>query len=337
MLHLFSALKQPSIVILSGCVGPDQRALASQIRRQHSSVWSGFLGLRQAVIFGGVGRSQVESLQKGVDLLVAAAGRMLDLMGVRGDMVEVQFLSLGRWIECSTWASPEIEKIRAKLQEKQTLMFSAGTANAIKRIAQLGSGPEKVMIDVDEPTVEAIEQQVMLLSAKVALPLQSILSQEKVKKAVVFIQRKFAATKLAEKLRDKGLRSVSIHGNKSQPARSQALEDFRRGKVNLLIATDVAARGIDVDDITHVINFDLPTDPETYVHRSGRTGRWCFRVAISFCISQERFLLAAIEKHLGSRFLLMRIILFIVMSPRKSNLGIAHNLREEAVGFKRFW
>ena len=308
MLHRLVEQKQrsrphcPRAVVLA-----PTRELASQIS-DNIRQYGRFLGLRQAVIFGGVGQfPQVRALQKGVDLLVATPGRMLDLMGQGHlNLGEVQFFVLDEMDRMLDMGfAPDLEKIRAKLPgEKQTLMFSATFPNAIKRIARdWVQDPKEVMIDVDEPTVEAIEQQVMFVKreSRYAL-LQSILSQEKVKKAVVFIQRKFAATKLAEKLRDKGLRSVSIHGNKSQPARSRALEDFRRGKVNLLIATDVAARGIDVDDITHGINFDLPTDPETYVHRSGRTGRaGASGVAISFCISQERFLLAAIEKHLGSK------------------------------------
>ena len=281
------------------------RELAAQIG-DSIGTYGRFLKLSHTVIFGGVNQHpQVKALNRGVDILVATPGRLLDLMQqghIRLNEVEFFVLDeVDRMLDMGF--IPDIKRVLAKLPEqRQTLFFSATLAPKMQELADsMLTKPVRVTIAPEEPTLETIEQKVLFVGKKNkdAL-LLSLLEDGEVDKALVFIQMKHAANKLAKKLDSAGIRSSAIHGNKSQAARTKALDGFRKGRVKVLVATDVAARGLDVDDITHVINYDLPMEAETYVHRIGRTARaGASGDAISLCSAEDRAHLHSIERLLN--------------------------------------
>ena len=281
------------------------RELAAQIG-ESIRTYGRYLGLRHTVIFGGVNQfQQVKSLRRGVEIVVATPGRLLDLMQqgyVHLEEVEVFILDeADRMLDMGF--APDIKQVLAKLpRDRQTLFFSATLPPKIVQLAQtMLRDPVRVTITPDKPAVESIDQKVLFVnkSNKNAL-LVSLLADPKIEKAIVFTQMKHVANKVVEKLMAAGIRAVAIHGNKSQSARTKALNGFKRGHFRVLVATDVAARGLDVDDITHVINYDLPVEAETYVHRIGRTARaGASGAAISFCSAEERAYLREIERLLG--------------------------------------
>jgi ATP-dependent RNA helicase RhlE len=262
--------------------------------------------LKHTVVFGGVSQmNQVKAMNNGVDILVATPGRLLDLVQQRYiNLKEVEIFILDevdRMLDMGFM--PDIKRVLAEIPSKrQTLFFSATMAPKIVELANtMVRNPVRVTITPEKPTVDSIDQKVLFVGKKDkdAL-LVSLLGDKKVNKAIVFTQMKFSANKVVERLAQVGVKGIAIHGNKSQGARTKALDGFKRGHYRVLVATDVAARGIDVDDITHVINYDLPMEAETYVHRIGRTARaGADGCAVSFCCAEDRAYLRAIERLLG--------------------------------------
>ncbi len=281
------------------------RELAAQIG-DSIRTYGRHLHVTHTVIFGGVGQQpQVNALAHGVDIVVATPGRLLDLKQqghVRLDGVEVFILDeADRMLDMGF--INDIRKVIAALpHQRQSLFFSATlTADALALSRTMVRNPVHVSITPEQPTVERIAQKVMFVdrAQKDAL-LVSLLSDEKLNRVVVFTQQKHVADKVTRKLTNSGIQAVAIHGNKSQGARTQAMAGFKTGRLRVLVATDIAARGIDVDGITHVINYHLPVEPETYVHRIGRTARaGADGDAVSFCSSDERDFLRAIERLIG--------------------------------------
>jgi ATP-dependent RNA helicase RhlE len=283
------------------------RELAAQID-ESIRTYGRFLPISHTVVFGGVNQHrQVKALQRGVDVLVATPGRLLDLMEqgyIHLEEVEVFILDeVDRMLDMGF--VPDIKRVLKRVPEnRQTLFFSATMPPKIAALAQsMVRNPARVSITPEKPTVDRIAQRVMFVSKqnKPAL-LASVLQDQGIRKAIVFTQMKHAANKVVDKLEAAGVRATAIHGNKSQAARTRALAGFKRHTFRVLVATDVAARGLDVDDITHVINYDLPMEAETYVHRIGRTGRaGADGAAISFCSAEDRAYLRAVETLLGQK------------------------------------
>ena len=278
------------------------RELASQIIDNIERYGNG-LGLRYQVLYGGVNiNTQIKAMQKGVDIVVATPGRLLDLMNqghVRLSQIEIFVLDeADRMLDMGF--IHDIKKIIAKLPRvRQNLFFSATMPENIAKFAhEILVNPVKVEVTPQSTTVEKIDQRVNFVDkGNKPLLLKSILEQEDAKTVLVFSKTKHGANKIVQYLENEKIASAAIHGNKSQVVRERALEDFRKGKVKVLIATDIAARGIDVPNISHVINYDVPNDPESYVHRIGRTARAGRNgIAITFCDSSELNLLKSVEK-----------------------------------------
>jgi len=289
--------RKPRVLILA-----PTRELAQQIDESFMTYGRG-LKFRQAVVVGGVSQlPQTRMLNRGVDILVATPGRLLDLMGqgaVRLDGLDTFVLDeADRMLDMGFL--PSIEKIVAALPaQRQSLFFSATMPPALAPlVSKLLRDPVRIAVAPQSTTAERIEQHVMFVSRedKKAL-LHDVLCDTAVRRAIVFARTKHGADKLARWLDASGISTDSIHGDKSQAARQRALYGFRDGRTRVLVATDIAARGIDIDDISHVINYDLPMEPENYVHRIGRTGRaGADGVALTFCDSEERSALRGIER-----------------------------------------
>ncbi|MBK8026785.1 MAG: DEAD/DEAH box helicase [Chloroflexi bacterium] len=300
-LHLNSNDKQGRKKVRVLVLSPT-RELASQIAESFN-VYGRHTGLKTIVIYGGVGQSpQVSALRSGADILVATPGRLLDLMGqgyVRLHTVDMFVLDeADRMLDMGFF--PDVTKIIAALpKERQTLMFSATMPAPIQALADdILIDPVMVAVTPPATTVEKIEQAVYFVDKKNKRALlEHLLDDASIRRALVFTRTKHGANKLAEQLERSNIMAEAIHGNKSQTAREKALSNFKRGMTRVLVATDIAARGIDVDDVTHVINFDLPYEPESYVHRIGRTARaGASGIAFSFCDGEEFKLLRDIER-----------------------------------------
>ena len=283
------------------CLVPT-RELATQVAESFAAYGKG-TRIVTTVVFGGVSQStQVRALRAGVDVLVAAPGRLLDLIGQRlVSLAGVEVLVLDeadRMLDMG-FIDP-IRRIVALLpKSRQTLLFSATMPDGIRQLARrLLNEPAEVAVTPVASTVDAISQDVYFVdgSSKTEL-LVHLLGRPDARRVIVFTRTKHGANKLAEKLERARVRVGVIHGNKSQNARQRALSDFKDGSMRVLVATDVAARGIDVDEISHVVNYDVPSEPESYVHRIGRTGRaGATGVAVSFCGRDERSALRDIER-----------------------------------------
>lgn len=307
------AFAAPILQRLSGTRGKGIRALvltptrelALQIQ-ENIVAYSRHLPLRSAVIFGGVGQNpQVEQLKKGVDILVATPGRL-------GDLYNQKFVDLSR-LEVFVLDEADrmldmgfIHDVRRILgwlpKKKQTLFFSATMPPEVQGLVDsLLVNPVKVAVNPVSSPVEVIDQKLYYVDRgnKTKL-LASLILEPDVKNALVFTRTKHGANKVAGDLVKAGIAAAAIHGNKSQTARQQALADFKSGQVRALVATDIAARGLDIDELSHVFNYNLPDVPETYVHRIGRTGRaGRGGTAISFCDINEKEELKSIQKLLG--------------------------------------
>src|SRR5688572_7989434 len=278
------------------------RELALQIDESFR-VYGRHLRLKHAVVFGGVSQhAQVQALARGVDVLVATPGRLLDLMNQRFvDLSRVEVLVLDeadRMLDMGF--INDIRKIVARVpQKRQTLMFSATMPSEIRTLAQsILNNPASVNVAPVGTTIDKVDQSVYHV-AKRDKPhlLAHLIKNNAISRALVFTRTKHGADRVVRQLHKAGIPSEAIHGNKSQNARQRALTNFKSGKTAVLIASDVASRGIDVDDISHVFNYDLTHEPETYVHRIGRTARaGAAGHAISFCDPDERPYLRAIEK-----------------------------------------
>ncbi|NCB64033.1 MAG: DEAD/DEAH box helicase [Clostridia bacterium] len=287
------------------------RELALQIQECFED-YGKHLPLRSAVIFGGVGQNpQVEKIKRGLDILVATPGRLLDLQG-QGllDLSRVEIFVLDeadRMLDMGF-----IHDVRRVLkvlpQKKQTLFFSATMPPEVTELVNsLLHDPAKVAVDPVSSPVEVIDQSVYLVDkgnkSKLMAQLFDTLD---VKNALVFTRTKHGANKVAADLEKSGISAAAIHGNKSQTARQQALSDFKAGKLRALVATDIAARGIDIEELSHVFNYNLPEVPETYVHRIGRTGRaGRGGTAVAFCDFGEKQYLKDIEKLIGKKISLV--------------------------------
>ncbi|NOT32073.1 MAG: DEAD/DEAH box helicase [Planctomycetes bacterium] len=278
------------------------RELASQVA-QSFTTYGRHLRPNVAVIFGGVGQSpQVRAMAHGVDVLVATPGRLLDLMGqghVRLDGVETlvldeadQMLDLG--------FLPDVKRILGAVPpRRQTLLFSATMPAPIEQLAQrILRNPVKVYVTPVASTVELVDQRVQFVSRDDKPDvLTHLLRDPSVSRVLVFTRTKRGCDRVAKRLVQNGIQAQAIHGDKSQGNRERSLAGFRSGKVRVLVATDIAARGIDIDDISHVVNYEIPNVPETYVHRIGRTARaGAAGVAISLCAPEERAFVRDIEK-----------------------------------------
>lgn len=278
------------------------RELAIQIG-ESIKAYGRYLSLRHHVIFGGVPQqSQVHAIRGGVDIMVATPGRLLDLIqqghvSLR-DIKHFVLDEADRMLDMGF--VHDVKRIISRLPtQRQTLFFSATMPAEIKQLAaMLLNNPVKIEVTPPATTVDLIQQSVYYTEKhnKQSL-LIHLLQDNSIKSVLVFTQMKHAADKLARTLNNSGIRTEAIHGNKAQSAREKALQNFRTKRTRVLVATDIAARGIDIDELTHVINYELPNVPETYVHRIGRTGRAGAKgVAVSFCDWSEKIFLSDIQK-----------------------------------------
>jgi ATP-dependent RNA helicase RhlE len=281
------------------------RELAAQIE-ENVRGYGKHLSLRAATIFGGVSeRPQIEALRSGVDLVVATPGRLLDLMGQRHvDFSRLNFLVLDeadRMLDMGFL--PDIRRIvKALPQKRQTLLFSATLSQEIERLTrEFLHTPKTVQIGRRANPAETVTQFVYEVPKhlKSAL-LIHLLRNSELNMVLVFSRMKHGADRLARQLESRGVKTATLHSNRSQNQRLRALKDFKSGAVRVLVATDIAARGIDVDDISHVVNYDFPMHPEDYVHRIGRTGRaHAVGDAISFVTPEDHSELRAVERFIG--------------------------------------
>ena len=278
------------------------RELAIQIGASIASYGKN-LKIKHTVIFGGVSqKSQVDSIQHGTDIIVATPGRLLDLMQQK--IINLQSIQQFVLDEADRMLDMgfinDINRIIARIPVKrQTLFFSATMPVEIEKLANsLLKNPSKIVVTPVSSTVDIIQQSVYYLPKHLKQAhLIELLQDQSIKSMLVFTQMKHVANKIAKKLNESGITATAIHGNKSQSARQIALESFKNGKSRILVATDIAARGIDIDELEYVLNFDLPNVPETYVHRIGRTGRAGSKgIAYSFCDPTEIPFLRSIEK-----------------------------------------
>ena len=278
------------------------RELALQIGESFT-VYGKYTNLRNTVIFGGVGqKQQTDTLGRGVDILVATPGRLLDLM--QQGFVSLAHVEIFVLDEADRMLDMgfvhDVRRVLAKLPAKrQSLFFSATMAPEILKLASgILSNPSHVAVTPIATTAETVRQSVYFVEKKDKKHLLvDLLQDPTIESALVFTRTKHGANKLAQDLNKASIHAEAIHGNKSQQARVRALQGFKNRTIRVLVATDIAARGIDIDDLTHVVNYELPNIPETYVHRIGRTGRaGASGTAISFCEAEERPYLRDIQK-----------------------------------------
>ena len=308
--------KSPRALVLA-----PTRELAVQIARSFDTYGRG-LGLRLCTVVGGLGYArQIETLARGVDILIATPGRLLDLVE-RGNVKlgQVSFFVLDEADRMFDMGFiRDVRRIAGSVSKnRQTLLFSATMPNDIAKLSsEILKNPERVEIAAQGRPIEKIEQRVYYVNASSKRQLLShLLSDAALERVIVFTRTKRGANRVAEALEDRGVRSEAIHGNKSQNARQKALDNFSRGKARVLVATDLASRGIDVVGVTHVINYELPADAESYVHRIGRTARaGASGIAVSFCDSSERGQLRSIEK-------LTRQPIAVVATPANEDMPV---------------
>ena len=301
------------------------RELAIQID-ESITAYGRHTGIKNTVIFGGVKQhSQTKALNRGVDILVATPGRLLDLMdqgyvslkNVRYSVLDEadRMLDMG-FIH-------DIKKIIAKLPEqRQSLFFSATMPPEIVKLSHKLLGDfEKVTIKPEQATAERVEQAVYFVHKKAKIKLLThLLKTGDMHSVLVFSRTKHGANKIVKMLDRAGVNAEAIHGNKSQAARQRALGNFKDGKTDVLVATDIAARGIDVEELSHVVNYDLPNIPETYVHRIGRTGRAeASGIALSFCDQEERAFLKDIQKLIDQQIPVVKEHPFVDFVPPKAS------------------
>ncbi len=290
---------------IRGLILTPTRELAIQIEESFNA-YGHFLDLKHLVIFGGVNQNpQTEQLRKGVDILVATPGRLLDLMNqgfIKLNNIELFILDEADRMLDMGFVN-DVKKIITKIpQKRQTLFFSATMPKEIQALADsILNKPEKIAITPVSTTAETVQQSVYFVEKNDKKSLLAYLLADKtIATALVFTRTKHGADKVVKDLIKIGIKAEAIHGNKSQNARQRALTNFKNRQTRILVATDIAARGIDVEDLTHVINYELPNVPETYVHRIGRTGRaGASGIAFSFCDTEEKLYLKDINKLIG--------------------------------------
>lgn len=296
--------KEKSSRVIKALVLAPTRELALQIHDNFKEYGKN-LDLRTTVIYGGVNQSkQIRILNQGIDILIATPGRLLDLIQQKKlTLAKVSILVLDeadRMLDMGF--VKDVKKIVAMVpKERQTMLFSATMPKAIMSLAsEILNQPERIQVSPEEATIDKIIQSIYFVDRKKKTDLLIHLLQNKEMKSVlVFSRTKHGANRIVKSLIQAGIRSEAIHGNKSQGARQEALFQFKAKNLRVLVATDIAARGIDIDELSHVINFDLPDVPETYIHRMGRTGRAGLGgFAISFCSEEETKLLQDIQRHI---------------------------------------
>lgn len=302
VLQGMSEKKQSNIQVL---VLTPTRELAIQVEESFK-IYGKYMPTRYLSILGGVPqRKQVSKLKKRIDILIATPGRLLDLMG-QGfvDLSKVETVVLDeadRMLDMGF--INDVKKILAPIPaNRQTLFFSATIPKSIKKLARnILKDPVRITINPTASAAKTIDQSVYFVDKKKKTGLLIYLLKDKsITQSLVFTRTKHGADRLVRKLGKRGIRSAAIHGNKSQNARQRALNDFKRNKVRILVATDIASRGIDIEKLPYVVNYELPNDPETYVHRIGRTGRAGKNgSAISFCDYREKKDLGDIQKLIG--------------------------------------
>ncbi len=281
------------------------RELALQIHENFVD-YGKYLNLKSLAIYGGVKQEkQVVRLQKGVNILIATPGRLLDLFQqgfVKLNQVEILVLDEADHMLDMGFIN-DVKKIIAKVPEKrQTLLFSATMPPEIRKFANtILKNPVEISVTPVSSTAETVQQSVYFVEKKEKTGLLiQLFKQKSIERSLVFTRTKHGADKLVKQLRKFEIFAAAIHGNKSQNARQKALEDFKKNKIKCLVATDIAARGIDIDELPHVVNYELPNIPETYVHRIGRTGRaGKDGIAISFCDGEQKTELHDIQKLIG--------------------------------------
>lgn len=283
------------------------RELAIQVE-ESLRAYGRYVDIKHLVVYGGVSQfNQVNALRRGVDILVATPGRLLDLLNQRHvSLNDINFFVLDeadRMLDMGF--VQDVKRIISKLPaQKQTLFFSATMPQEIKQLSNvLLQNPVKVEVTPVSSTVDTIQQLLYFVEKQnKRLLLAHLLSDEVIETALVFSKTKHGADKIARDLARNNIRAEAIHGNKSQNDRQRTLNNFKNKRTRVLVATDIAARGIDIDSLSHVINFDLPDVPETYVHRIGRTGRaGASGVALSFCDYEEKISLADIQKLINKK------------------------------------
>jgi ATP-dependent RNA helicase RhlE len=297
-------VRKPGIKVL---ILTPTRELAIQIDESFAA-YGKYTNLKHTVIFGGVSQfHQVNALQRGPDILVATPGRLIDLIGqgyINLRQLEIFVLDEADRMLDMGFINDVKRVISFLPQKRQTLFFSATMPPPIRELAKsLLMDPARVEVAPPSTTVEKIDQSIYHTNKadKPALLLH-LLEEQVIQTALVFTRTKHGADRLVKHLLKHKVKSAAIHGNKSQPARQTALSSFKAGSLRVLVATDIAARGIDIDELSHVFNYDLPEVPETYVHRIGRTGRaGKVGTAIAFCAADERGDLSAIEKLIGKK------------------------------------
>jgi len=307
LLHLLSENPKEKFSPIRALILTPTRELAAQVYANVKE-YSEFVNIRSAVIFGGVNQKpQIATMRQGIDVLVATPGRLLDLINQNHiSLKRVEILVLDeadRMLDMGFLR--DIERIIKMMPEKrQNLMFSATFSADIKKLAHgILNNPVQVEATPENTTVDAISQKVYRVSKNLKSDLIiKLISEGNWKQVLVFGRTKHGANKLAEKLGKAGITTAAIHGNKSQGARTKALEGFKKGSVRVLVATDIAARGLDIPLLPHVINFEIPNIPEDYVHRIGRTGRaGAVGEAISLVSPDETTFLRDIEKLVGMK------------------------------------
>ncbi|MCU0345741.1 MAG: DEAD/DEAH box helicase [Saprospiraceae bacterium] len=283
------------------------RELAIQIGESFTA-YGRHLKLRNFVVFGGVGQKpQEDAMRRGVDILIATPGRLLDLMNqgfVKLDQLEIFVLDEADRMLDMGFIHDVRRVIKALPSVRQTLFFSATMPPEIAKLAHdILTDPVKVAVTPVSSTAELIDQSIYFVdkNRKKHLLLHLLETQD-IKSVLVFTRTKHGANRVAQDLTKAGIHAMAIHGNKSQTARQAALQNFKTGEIKVLVATDIAARGIDLEELSHVVNFDIPNIPETYVHRIGRTGRaGASGIAFSFCDQEEKAYLRDIEKLINKK------------------------------------
>ncbi len=317
--RLSKAAKRPIARHAKVLILTPTRELAIQIHESFRTYGKN-VHLKYAVVYGGVGQApQVKNVSQGVDVLVATPGRLIDLIEQRHinlSALEVFVLDeADRMLDMGFIHA--IRRVIGMLPRKRhNLFFSATMPPDIEKLAStMLVDPVRIEVTPASSTVERIQQSIMFVEKnRKSDLLRHVLQDKSLRRVIVFTRTKHGANKVVETLEKNQISSAAIHGNKSQTARQRALEDFRAGKVRVLVATDIAARGIDIDDITHVINYEVPNISESYVHRIGRTARaGSDGIAISFCDLEERSFLKDIEKLIGIK------IPVVVDQPYHSN------------------
>lgn len=323
------------------------RELAIQIE-ENFAMYSKYLDIKDTVIFGGVNQgSQVRKIKAGVDVLIATPGRLLDLSNQKHvDLKNVKYFVLDeadRMLDMGM--IHDVKKIISRLpKERQNLLFSATMPKEVmKLVNSILKNPVKVEVQPVSSTAEIISQGVYHVPKKNKKSLLiHLLKDESIKSVIVFSRTKHGANKIAKDLEKAWVAAAAIHGNKSQNQRQLALNNFKEGNIRVLVATDIAARGIDIDELSHVINYDLPDVAETYVHRIGRTGRaGASGVAITFCDEEEKAMFRSIEKVIGKSIPVLAEEEYEIIQPvvqpvqkKSNNQGNKNNKNRNYRGYR---